>query len=636
MDPNSPTAPPHERPRLPPELATLVSETVRRTRLRRSERRAVDAEFTAHFLDGLASGETVATLRESFGEPRVVARMVRRMVRAKRGPVDRAFGVALRGAFLGTAALALIYAGLGARVWFSSPTIAIDPAERVARLTPAVDSDAAAWPHYREALERMRDAGVWRIGGATTMTDALDPRRRDAENWATAAAALRAHRSELDDLRRAASLPNLGYRIGWSVAPEDHGVLGNATPLHPREPSVFTILLPHLTVLRRAADCLAATATAAAADGDGARAAEFLAVIPNMADQIEEAPFLVSQLVGSALVTLMADQAIALLEVFPDSFDEASLATLDAAIARVPERLRRVDMAFETVIFEDILQRVYTDDGEGGGRFLPTEWGRLNPDEFGAPRASEVVVVDTLLAPATSIMEPDRADVLAHQRAYFEALEAAGERPLWEFSFDPTPWFEHGPGGVGDSPEVFSVAAPSADKAIVRRQLSWHRLQAARAAVALQRFRLAEGRWPDALKELVPRFLPVVPPDPFDGQPLRYRLENGAPLLWSIGHDRVDDGGRLMVRRSAEERVGVDAITTPEANGAAPSMDDRNAASVWKHPDHATSASDTRDGGRTAASPGVIHFGDWIIFAPGMDWQAESDVVAGQVLHFGG
>jgi hypothetical protein len=62
-------------------------------------------------------------------------------------------------------------------------------------------------------------------------------------------------------------------------------------------------------------------------------------------------------------------------------------------------------------------------------------------------------------------------------------------------------------------------------------------------ALAVERFRLAEGRLPESLEELVPKYIEAVPIDPFDGKPLRYkRLEKGY-TIYSIGEDGEDNGG---------------------------------------------------------------------------------------------
>jgi hypothetical protein len=61
---------------------------------------------------------------------------------------------------------------------------------------------------------------------------------------------------------------------------------------------------------------------------------------------------------------------------------------------------------------------------------------------------------------------------------------------------------------------------------------------------ALTRYREAHGRLPESLADLVPTYLNAVPHDIMDGQPMRYRrLDGGGGLLWSIGSNRIDDGG---------------------------------------------------------------------------------------------
>ena len=70
-------------------------------------------------------------------------------------------------------------------------------------------------------------------------------------------------------------------------------------------------------------------------------------------------------------------------------------------------------------------------------------------------------------------------------------------------------------------------------------------VQQARLACAMERFRHAKGAFPAELGKLVPEFIPAVPVDVYDGNPLRYRLNaDGSYDLWSIGRDRKDDGGK--------------------------------------------------------------------------------------------
>jgi len=70
------------------------------------------------------------------------------------------------------------------------------------------------------------------------------------------------------------------------------------------------------------------------------------------------------------------------------------------------------------------------------------------------------------------------------------------------------------------------------------------RLDLARTALALERYRLAAGRAPVQLPELVPQYLERVPLDPFDEQPIRYRRTDPGYLLYSVDADGQDHGGR--------------------------------------------------------------------------------------------
>lgn len=71
------------------------------------------------------------------------------------------------------------------------------------------------------------------------------------------------------------------------------------------------------------------------------------------------------------------------------------------------------------------------------------------------------------------------------------------------------------------------------------------RMLLSETAIALERYRLANhNQLPATLQNLVPAYLPAVPDDPFDGKSLRYnRLPKGY-LLYSVGEDGVDNGGK--------------------------------------------------------------------------------------------
>jgi len=77
-------------------------------------------------------------------------------------------------------------------------------------------------------------------------------------------------------------------------------------------------------------------------------------------------------------------------------------------------------------------------------------------------------------------------------------------------------------------------------------------LNAQRRAIAIgiaaARYRLEHGEYPPDLAALVPRYLKAAPLDPYDGQPMKVRREPDAFVIWSIGDDFTDQGGRIALQ----------------------------------------------------------------------------------------
>jgi hypothetical protein len=71
-------------------------------------------------------------------------------------------------------------------------------------------------------------------------------------------------------------------------------------------------------------------------------------------------------------------------------------------------------------------------------------------------------------------------------------------------------------------------------------------LRSAIVALAVERFRQQYGRWPEAPGELVSaKLLAAVPTDPYDNQPIRFVRTVDGLIVYCVGLDRADDGGKL-------------------------------------------------------------------------------------------
>jgi hypothetical protein len=112
------------------------------------------------------------------------------------------------------------------------------------------------------------------------------------------------------------------------------------------------------------------------------------------------------------------------------------------------------------------------------------------------------------------------------------------------------------------------------------------RVDSIRQAAALRLYQLREGKIAQELEDLVPKYLPELPTDPYSGKGYQYRISKGENvdflgdggnpvqhfvlpghgILWSTGPDRTDDGGRKHGGEHADNdrqwsRGGYDLIT---------------------------------------------------------------------------
>jgi hypothetical protein len=81
-------------------------------------------------------------------------------------------------------------------------------------------------------------------------------------------------------------------------------------------------------------------------------------------------------------------------------------------------------------------------------------------------------------------------------------------------------------------------------------------LRLARAAIAVERYRIDHGTLPEGLADCVPEYLEDVPQDPYDGAPLRYRRDASGYHLFSVSVNlEEDDGAQLENEKDAQDML---------------------------------------------------------------------------------
>jgi hypothetical protein len=529
---------------LPDRLRVMVFDVVQRTRLWKSEKADVTIELIGHFADGMSAGEDAETLEVSFGSPPRVARLIRRAKHRQRPFLWKAWVRSLQVVGLVLAVIVAVYVAATVRLFVGRPNIAHDYLADLNALAASVAPTDRAWPLYREALLALQDP-------PRTLEDDVRPGHA---GWPEARAYLESQAEAFDMFRDAAARPGLGFVVGYSIAEEDQvlwpEIEGEATPA-----SLASILLPYLSELRTAGRLLALDAHRAAEAGDGALATANVEAILGIARHIRETPIMINDLVSLALVRMASTTAGDLLAEQPEVLTDGQLLDLAHRLAAVQGGRLDVRLSGELLWFHDLMQRLYTDDGEGDGRITARGLQSLGAISAGSPAHTGP------LAPALGLVVAGRREMTNEYLRWFAMAEAEFSKPLWRRD---TEMLDRERQRLTSS-RVYTarylpvaLILPPLSRLGVEPELVTQERDAVGVAIGLELYRRRAGYWPTSLDSLVPDLLPMVPLDRFDGNPLRYRLVDGRPLVYSVGRDRNDDQGQVprnKAGRSVPERA---------------------------------------------------------------------------------
>ena len=100
------------------------------------------------------------------------------------------------------------------------------------------------------------------------------------------------------------------------------------------------------------------------------------------------------------------------------------------------------------------------------------------------------------------------------------------------------------------------LTMPAVDKVLMAEIRYQAKCVCTEVGIACERYLLKNGRWPNALDDLQSFGIAKGVVDPFDGQPLRYRIETDGVSIYSIGTNGIDDGGDIVRRVGNPDDVG--------------------------------------------------------------------------------
>jgi hypothetical protein len=374
--------------------------------------------------------------------------------------------------------------------------------------------------------------------------------------WEAAVANLNANAAALEAIRRAAKLPALGCPLRDSPDPlveqwtsqNAAGGVEDSPASVASNPVLIGVLLRHLEIMRSFARALKFDALVAAERGDGRRVVDNLAAMAGLGHQLRDSEFLIVDLIGLALYSMAVSTTGELLEQRPGVFTDAQLVELASMLSPAArgESQFRVRFTIERQQVLDLLQRTYSDDGSGDGVLVSDGLRFFDSLGRGAilPGTGTRAGLATL-GPVLSAVTAGRAETWNYYDKVVWAAEQFGDLPLWQRQ-------EHlAEPGAGTHQilrmRLFlaEVMVTAFEQATIAPEFVLQDRDAIRVAIALEQHRRAKGAWPAALSDLVPTYLPEIPPDRYNGKPIGYVLVNGKPRIYSVGRDRIDDGGRL-------------------------------------------------------------------------------------------
>ncbi|HLX71005.1 MAG TPA: hypothetical protein VKV04_15370 [Verrucomicrobiae bacterium] len=334
--------------------------------------------------------------------------------------------------------------------------------------------------------------------------------------------ALQRYDSDIEELRQAATLPHSRFPLQYD----------NDDPSQ--------ILLPHLGALRTASGVLQLRALAELQMGQSDKAAGDIQLILRLAEASRNEPFLISHFVRMVIVN---DARQTIYEGLANhQFSDAQLAALDSQLAQLDflADYQQV-MRSEAVLVARMIDNVR--------RTHQFDW-YMNTFRTASPPEQKIIDGACMIAPGGWFQQ----NKLGFSKFYLEdclplvdmehrsvspkAVDAA-EAKLWNDLHPPNPY------NVLQGLFLLPTGRFMGDKYVPTERFVYAQECAdlTRVAIALERYRLAHGQYPNTLAELAPQFLAKVPHDIIGGGSLKYHSVGQNFILYSIGWNGIDDGG---------------------------------------------------------------------------------------------
>jgi hypothetical protein len=319
----------------------------------------------------------------------------------------------------------------------------------------------------------------------------------------------------------------------------------------PTMPRIMTALMPNVQKCRELANALASRAMRRLGEGDADGAWQDLMTCQRLGRHVGGGATLIDSLVGIAVVTVAANTQVTLISHGPHPPQRLRGWLSDLRqLPPLPRFADRLDPGERYSILEK-LTNIAVNVERTVDMSSPTPRTASAGERLGDRLFTRSIDWDPALRKANRVMDqyaagarlPDRAarkqEYAKLEDEFSDARMAKSRRSgLGQMAMTPSKR------GERDGDILIALLLPSLEKlqdSTDRAEQIQLNLQ---VALALAAYRADHGRYPVTLAELAPKYLPSVPNDIFSGKPLIYRPDKDGYLLYSVGGNGKDDGGR--------------------------------------------------------------------------------------------
>jgi hypothetical protein len=333
-------------------------------------------------------------------------------------------------------------------------------------------------------------------------------------------------------------------------------------PLNYESEDPAAILLPHLAVLKQCAQVLELRAIAELQNGQSEKALDDVKLSLRLADSIHTEPFFISHLDRIAILNLTLQPIYEGLA--EHKWPDTQLVILDSELSKQD-------------FLADYKFAMHGEMGTKNGvvRYLQRHPGIYlsllgDASNYGHMSAAEFMVATAMhwhLVPSGWFYQNQLRCARAFEAYYFPVADVNQQTLVPTLILRANAAVEKERENLTPFNILECLALPVFGNVAEKFANARSSTDLARTGIALERYRLAHGEFPESLDAIAPYFMEKIPHDIINGQPLHYRrTDDGQFVLYSVGWNETDDGGVVII-----------------AKGSSPGLDSSEGDWVWRY-----------------------------------------------------